>query len=537
MDNVDMTNLSTDMQLGGKLAAPIGSSEFTVKDLLERYDQDSLFGIGVDDDGMVMLYVENFVSYKTPDLSEKFSALTDDVMKYSIETQPLHLKEVVGFDVSLTPQAGEVIMQETEQDFDFNSLNSDHSVQKINRLLFKQTTIEVKVNTHNKDYPPGFLVVTVHLPGTKDSIVIDVSNKSISQPKTNLEVQLNSATQATYAVKFKITGDGSTQIATNDKIGVSIEFTKSDYIVYGHFYYNEGKNIKMEPYKVDLFSYLPEGTSLRFFAPSFKFNVTSNMGVPFIFDMDTIASTYYGASTPSYAKVDMRKDTVIARAGALGESASSTITLDNTSFSGSSTASDIFTTALTSIGASYAFRTPGSGDPLAEAEQFIASDSWLKMTASAQLPIWLDKGSVIAYADTLEFDDIDIEDYDYITNAVLLFTYTSYLPLGFDVTITLLDKNKSAISVANPNRYSYAIEAAPVDDDGNVNPGNPEAGEFSIEYDRSVIDDLKKTKYLKISVKASGATQNSKIKITDNGKLSVKVGLRTEGGLTVEGKF
>ena len=287
-----------------------------------------------------------------------------------------------------------------------------------------------------------------------------------------------------------------------------------------------------------MFSYLPEGTSLRFFAPSFKFNVSSNMGIPFIFDLDSIASTSYedGVDVPKSVRVSLTKDSVIARADDPEAEASSIITVDNTSFPDLN-ASDIFKTTLRSINASYTFRAPERGSLLASEEQFIDSRSRIRMTASAQLPIWLDKGSVITYADTLDFDSLDEEDYDYITNADLIFTYTSCLPIGFDVTITLLDKNKSVIAVANPDKYKYEIKAAPVDDDGRVNQNNPLKDEFRIGYDSSLIDDLKKAKHLKIDVKAVGATPNSKIKIADSDKLSIKVGLRTEGGLTVKPKL
>jgi hypothetical protein len=529
MEAVDLNNLSTDMQLGGKLAVPVGSTEFTIKDLLERYEQDTSIHVGIGDGDVVMLYVENIMTYQTPDLSDKFSALTQDVMAYSIETKPLNLADV-GFDFQVAPTQGAVIAQDTTMTFDFNNLNND-SEQEINSLLFRKTDIKVTVNTYGKTYPEGFLVITLQLPGTNDSIVIDASKGSFVEPKQNLKVLLNKEQTTEYSVKFKITGDGTTTIATNDRINIAIAFTNSDYIVYGYFYYNDGKK-QMQPYSVDLFSYLPEGCDLRFFAPSFKFDVSSNIGIPFIFDIDTIISHEYGESDPKYVSVSLSENNVIARADSLGDLECSSIAVDKTSFPDGN-ASSIFNTKLTSIGASFSFRAPEIGNSLAAKEQFISSDSRLTMTANAQLPIWLDAGSVVAYADTL--DGIDIEDYDYITDAKLLFAYTSYLPMGFAITITLLDEQMNPIAVAEPDKYAYEIKAAPVDGDGGVIQSNPTQGEFSIEYKNDVISDLKKAKHLVVNVKAKGATPGSKIKITNNDKLSIKVGLRTEGGLTVDG--
>ncbi|MDR3189436.1 MAG: hypothetical protein LBT94_09705, partial [Prevotellaceae bacterium] len=310
----------------------------------------------------------------------------------------------------------------------------------------------------------------------------------------------------------------------------SIAFTKSDYVVYGYFYYNDGKK-QMNPYKADLFSYLPEGTDLRFFAPSFKFDVTSNIGIPFVFDLDTITSYVHGAADPNPVKVNLQNDSVINRASNPTADATSTITINKTSFPDNN-ASSIFNTSLDSLSAAYTFKAPEKGSALIKGEQFIAPNSRIKMTASAQLPFWLDEGSVIAYADTL--DGIDVEDYEYITNASLIFTYTSQLPLGFDITIALLDSSKNEISVKNPNNYKHSIKAAPVDGDGKVKQGSSAPqGSFTISYDSSTIEDLKKAKFLVVNVKAQGAA-SSKIKITNNDKLSIKAGLTVEGGLTVK---
>ncbi|MDR0710949.1 MAG: hypothetical protein LBF67_01205, partial [Prevotellaceae bacterium] len=436
----------------------------------------------------------------------------------------------VGFAFQVAPESGAVIARDTTMQFDFNHLNDEESEQEITRILFTKTDVKITVETYDKTYPKGFLVITVQLPGTNDSIVIDASEQGTTvTPKQNLEVKLNTQATTTYNVKFRITGDGTTSIGTNDRINISIAFTESDYVVYGHFYYNDGKR-HMQPYSVDLFSYLPEGCELRFFAPSFKFDVYNNIGIPFIFDIDTIFSSEHGGDAQSGHRVELVTGNVIKRAESFGDLSHSAITIDNTSFPDGN-ASSIFNTALTSISASYIFRAPERGSSHVTTEdQFISSDSYMRMTASAQLPIWLDTGSVIAYADTL--DGIDIEDYDYITNAELLFTYTSQLPLSFDVTITLLDADLRPVDVTKSNKYFYQIKAASVGSEGEVS--KPEEGEFSIEYDNDVINELKKAKHLKVSVKAKGATPNSKIKITNNDKLSIKVKLRTEGGLTVK---
>jgi hypothetical protein len=526
MDNVDLNDLSTDVALGGKLAVPLGSTDFTIKELLDRYrPDDTLFRVGEADDGLVMLYVENVMNYEVGVLSERFDTLIDKVANYSVKTQPLDLKGVFGGE--LTPPSGSVVERTDTMEFDFNALNDDPSTQEIKKILFRSTEVEVRVNTYNKTYPEDFLLITMQIPGASDSIVIDASRTFSKETKTNLEIKMNKEKSTPYTIKFKITGDGTTSIATSDSINISITFKNSDYVVYGHFYYTEGKK-QMDPYKVDLLSYLPEGTKLRFYAPSFKFKASSSIGVPFIFDLDAITSYAHG-SPPTHVKANLLKDSVIFGATEVGKTASNTIIVDASSFPDGN-ASEIFTTEVDSISATYAFRAPERGSTLAEAEQFIVRDSKMSLTASVQLPLWLDTGSVIAYADTL--DGIDVEEYDYITNAKLIFACTSRLPLEFGVTVTLLDKDRKEIVVTQPDKYHYTISAAEVDGSGDVS--QPKESEFSISYEGSVIDDLKKAKYLKISVKAKGATRNSRIKITSSDKLSIKASLRVEGGLTVK---
>jgi hypothetical protein len=522
MDNVDLNNLSTDVRLGGKLALPVGSVEFSIKDLLDRYEADTLISVGVDDSGTLMLFVENVINYKTPDLSEKFDALVDDMMEYNVETKPLDLG---GFSFPLTPGIGRIIEKDTTMTFDFNSLNANDTLQKISRILFTKTTIAVKVDTYDATYPPGFLTITIQIPGTNDSIVIDASRRSHEEKKENLEIKLN---DSTYMVKFKVTGDGSTSISTDAKIKVSIDFKESEYVVYGHFYYNDGRK-QMQPYHVDLFRYLPEGTDLRFYAPSFKFNVTSNIGVPFIFDMDTITSYIHDKAEPTHVKLNwMNNSNVVKASPEPGVSIVSVVGFDKETFDGQ--ASKIFNTSLDSISATYTFRAPERGNQLAETEQFIASNSWLQMTASAQMPFWLDAGSTIVYTDTLT-DVGDISN-DYITNASLIFSYTSYLPMSFGVTITPLDENRQPVATSSPdNKYSYKIRAADVDEDGLVD--NPIEDKFTISYDAGIIDDLKKTRHLIVKVEAEGVTPYARIKITEADGLKIRVELRAEGGITV----
>jgi hypothetical protein len=529
MDNVDMDNLSTDMRLGGKLALPLGSSEFTVKDLLERYKPDSLIKVDVNDEGVVMLYAENFVDYKTPDLSQQFGELVSDMTSFSVETQPLNLKNV-GFD-AMTPRPGFTIQHEATVPFDFNSLNQNNTVQEITRILFQETSIKVSVNTYGKNYPKGFLVMTMQIPGTTDSIVIDPFYASIDHRKTNLMIYVNKAQTTDYKIKFKITGDGITPIALDDMINISISFDEdSKYVVYGYFYYNDG-NPQMQPYHVNLFSYLPEGTDLRLYAPSIKFNVTSNIGIPFIFDLGSITSYLHGEQQPRVVATHLVKDSVIHRARDLVVAANSTITIDTSTFPNNN-ASDIFNTKLDSISTAYTFRAPMRGSSLIDTvEQFIASDSWMKLTASIQMPFWLDAGSVFTYADTILKEDFDNE---YITSASLIFDYTSNLPVSFALTITLLDENKEQIQVSpsSSEKYSYNIEAASVDGRGVVTI--PSDGQFIIDYSGSMIDELKKAKHVVINLKATGATPGSKIKIMDTNSLKIRAELRTEGGLTVE---
>ncbi|MDR1022510.1 MAG: hypothetical protein LBL94_04455 [Prevotellaceae bacterium] len=523
MDNVDIDNLSTDMKLGGKLAFPVGASKFTIKDLLERYEADTLFRVGVDTAGTVMLYVENIVDYETPDLFEEFGTLVDSMMNFSVKTKPFELK---GFNFTAKPSAGSVMEKDTTMTFDFNNLNDDGEVQEITRILFKETTIKVKVNTFDANYKKDFMVITMQIPGTTDSIVIDASQASSSEKKINLEIRMDKEDKINYKVKFKVTGDGESEISTEAKIDISIAFEDSEYAVFGYFYYNDGKK-QMQPYHVNLFSYLPEGTDFRFFAPSFKFDVTSNIGIPFIFDLDTLTSYSHDESEPTHVKINMGGSNIINRAPTLGSSATSAIVIDKDKFPGGN-ASAIFKTSLDSISAAYAFKVPERDNSTDQEEQFIESGSWMRMTASAQMPFWLDGGSVIAYADTITGIDLSAAN-DYITSAALIFTYTSNLPLGFEVTITPLDENMRPIEVSSPDKYRYNIKAAPVDGDGAVS--SPLKGTFNIDYDKSVAGEMKKAKHLKINVKAKGVTPDAKIKIADTNGLEIKVELRAEGGV------
>jgi hypothetical protein len=528
MDNVDMDNLSTDMRLGGKLALPLGSSEFTMKDLLARYKPDSLIKVEVDEKGVVMLCAENIVDYKTPDLSEQFGKLVDSMMKFSVKTQPLVL-ENVGFPISIVFPQNTIIAQDTTMQFNFNSLNQDNTVQEITRILFKKTNIKVRVETSLNKNKKGFLIVTMQIPGTTDSIVIDACDTLTEHKKTNLMIMADKKQTTDYKIKFKITGNGETSISPNDRINISIAFEDSEFVVYGYFYYSDGKK-QMQPYHVDLFSFLPEGTDLKLYAPSIKFDIASNIGIPFIFNLDTITSYIHGEPEPTYVETHLVKDSVINRSTELGVPALSTITIDKSTFPDDN-ASAIFNTKLDSLSTGYIFKAPMFGSSLVGAtEQFIGSDSWMRLTANVQMPFWLDSGSVITYADTIESEDLTNE---YITSASLTFRYTSKLPLGFEFTVKLLDKDKKPVEVSAPEKYRYNIKAAPVDAYGDV-AANSRDGEFIIEYDANTVDELKKAKYVVINLKATGATPQSRIKIMNTNSLKISAELRTEGGLTVE---
>jgi hypothetical protein len=247
-------------------------------------------------------------------------------------------------------------------------------------------------------------------------------------------------------------------------------------------------------------------------------------------------TSYNHDGTTNPVRPNLTGKNVIHRATLNKPAVTSTIMIDREGFPDGSISS-IFQTNMDSISADYTFRALGRGesyegmpaDEVAE-EQFIGSDSRLRMTFSAQMPFWLDAGSVIAYADTIE-DVVEDIDNDYITSASLIFSYTSHLPIGIEITVALLDENRQEVEVEYKDRYRYFINAAPVDAEGAVS--NPLDGSFSIDYDESIINDLKKAKHLVIKAKATGEKSSSRIKITEKDKFKVKAELRAEGGLSV----
>jgi hypothetical protein len=559
---IDLSNLSTDMQVGGYFPVPLlKESKFTMYDLLDSYHPDVPdMRIDTTREGDIFLAYERTFSYEMPNLNEYFGAFDvgmhdlsisslfkDNSLPDLLDIQPQTLPSNFSYEKSITES------YDLNKGLDVNNLANK---QRITRILFQNTDIEITLNPSFNIRNSGVLKLQIQLQGDPNPLPeINVSNGPQSYTFHYDELTINA--NGNIGIKFIIKGDGETVVGTNDKIDCEIKFKKSNenfrYVVYGFFNYSLidlSTGVKLDNYITDIRHYIPEGSVLNLEDPKFEFSTESNIGATLQFKLDKIESFLDDNGRESIKTFAPSRDPFsVYRANTLGET---TITNDfepiNRDFFkkyGNANISDYITVHLDSLGFTYqlsSVQIPDLNNPTIP-EEFIASDSKLDIHGKLTVPLAFDYGSVLCYSDTVEVDFTE-DALDDVSLVELYFTCTNHLPLGLYVDFYLLDKNRNLIPggpyqrmvVEKPEVYAEGAQK------GRVK--NEKVSEFKVAFNKNTntsITKLKEAGYILLKYTSEDnpnkpAQDVKPTKLTTSDYVKVKIGMVIDGKITISDK-
>lgn len=526
-DTIDLTKVSDNILIPGTLAVPIGEATFTLGTILDSIKVDMTDPEIGNDNGLIYIRFKDTLIYENPaDVDLSSFGTIKDTLDAGTTTGFLTGGEVFPFVIPNGIKKSYTV----NETYNFNDINENPSEQRIDSLVFDQTTIAVTIKS-NLNLPAGFVDLNIQLPteftGLDTTEVIKLSPVGTQTDTTfthndfhvDVAAAMGSGYTTTFPIKVNFNGNGVTAIQANTYIIIDIKLNNAAFTAYGKF--NYGPNVKTftERFDVLMDDFIPDGSSIYPANPGIKFDIVSNIGVPLLFNINgfqtreadsTIVknATFNGATTKQYT---------INPATTVGGTATTTIAFDKELANGRT--NELFKINVHDAKADYGFGTKDT-----TALQFVRSDSWVKVNFEVKMPFWFDPDTKFISSDTIQDVGKDLEGIlkqsDYISEACLLLRVTNKLPIGTDLKVELLDANYNVI---NPTRaYNYYIGSAPVDSEGSVTAAT--LSDVKIIFDQANMEDLKTTQHLRLTTTVKGYNLTSKIKFNINDWINVKAG-------------
>jgi len=531
-NSIDLKNLSTNIAVGGTIATPIAESNITVANLVSSYKPKPTDNIVINEkDGAVNLFFADTLDYTNPAQTDfsKFGII------HSLLTAGGAGGFVQGFGAFpvVLPNNPTPVPFTVVESYKFNDINKTPAKQRVDSMRFKNTIISVAV-TSSINFPAGFASLSIQLPPE----FVDGNNSVIDLPLTGLHtsqdfpyptfvVKANGSGLTNFPITVKLRGNGVTPISATDTIAVNISLKNSDFVAYG-FFNNDSIVHRSEDLKLNLYKVLPKGCVVYPVEPQITFNmINTNVGIPLQLNIEelktyensatppkTATATFNGSPTTSYA---------LPRATAVDVPQTSSITLDQTPSNGN--LANLFKIKVDSASVKFNLQVM----PHAVSNDFVSTDSKMRVIVGINVPFWLDAGSMLTISDTTSNSIKGILNSKDITKAVLKLNSSNKLPVDVTVFFELLDANNLVIPTAGV--YKYTIKAATVDADGV--PVTPTVSNFNITYDSTTIADLKKATKFKITVQAKGMDINSKMKFRMQDYINIKIFGYAQGGISL----
>lgn len=516
-NEVDLSNIDTEMALPASLALPAGKARLELKDLLAQVDADSL--IATDETGGLEVALADSMVYEMTPIS-----LSEEIPDFDVTYRFAEYIGEYGLpgNMELPLPAGQVISEFVTYDFFDMQMNEDER-EMIREAYVDELRFSVRVHHTLDDLAEGNLQVKVEFDSDKvrytDGRTGMVADSIAPQQDgvgqfvfRNLDITpFEGEDDRTGGLPLKMTltintGDGLT-ISTSDELTTSFSLDALDWsVAYGTF-----SAVEVEPRtgSMDGFdiSFLD---GFRLYDPQLNVGVRTNAGVPVLLDIayvKTFKEDEAGNPVPgseAYAS--------------FGGSQSTTLEIANVAvtpgqWGGYNWFGFDRETAQTNLlfgtdplpnalELSYSARVTGRADG---EWSFITPDAAVQLTYEAVVPLWFDasaEGSEIVIRDTvagLELDSLMPEGI-VLEQALLALTLENGLPVGFELVLdTFLDADGQAVDVPMDNRYELPMPD--VDDEGRVpQDAAAEPVQWNIDVDQAAYDALRRVNSIVYSI-------------------------------------
>lgn len=533
-ETVDLENMSDNMRVGGTLATPIGESTVTIQDLLNHYSDNLGGGWSANtDNGVLNLIYKDSLMY---DLTDTFKLKTFGIIEKTLVTGD-YMAADFGGNTSIPIPTKTYSLGKTLNSYNFNSINDIPSEKVIDSIRFSSAILAIEA-TSTYNFPSGSMKIDITLPdefqnadGSPITTSLNLAGlNSVSQTTmSNFVVKILKNTSTSYPITVTMkAGSPNQNIPNNATINIKVSLKNPQFVAFGVFNYPHLLNTRQAGFNLDIYKSIPDGILMPV-NPQVQFDLSSNVGVPMQFNMNYIRTQTIDSIQKVNASFNgsISKAFVFNKATAYPQMHDTSYVFDNTTANGQT--DKLFEIRAEKIRTQFGIGTGSASN------EYVPSDSKMKVGIKATLPFWMKENTNLTYIDTLENIDKDIKDVvddDHITRAALVLKVANNLPIKFLLTLDLIDANGNIIN--STNAHQYTITSAPVDANGLVTATNNL--EIKVLYDTNTINELRQAKHLRYTIKAEGFDSSKKIKVSGNDWLKIKAGAYAIGGVSISSK-
>lgn len=522
-NDVDLLNISKDVQIDESLVLPLAEGSITIEDILNQLDLQNQIAIDAD---TINFVAEINKEYQFDDVN----LLKDAVEK--ITDLPLPVAAVLA-DTEM-PIVGTNEFQ-LDLGLDPSSTTNRFDSVRVSTATFGLTlsVTDIKVLSSNLGISPSDLKITIVFPkmkyfNSKDPISKDVTINEFGQMSSfevvNFVGDTDGMTGVPFQIKFK-SGNRDIKIGTSGKINIGFKINQLVYqVAYGRFELTTpaGTTVKTP---LDILSELPEG--IRLANPKVLIKVESNIGAFLRFNIESLKAFSKDASVvPVDAIFDNGlKSTyeIIGKPSAPGLFSTTNMkTIDRIN----GTTDKLIDTSLKldSLEFKFSFQTDDALNNASSSPRFIIPGMKMKANVKIQVPLHLKEGSNISMSDTLK--DVDLDVIENIEKAILVLKVTNSLPAKVSYSMKFLNATNAVIT-SSINDNTYVINSGNVDNNGLVT--SPTITPINIELTKEQATQLKDAKSMIYTFKVEGQDATKQIQFTKNNYIKVKLGAFVNG--------
>jgi hypothetical protein len=522
--DIDLTNVSKDVQINESLVVPVGAATLSVGDLVKMLNLQGQVAPDADTLNFIKEFDEDY-------LFADFNLLANASEKDLSLPFPT---AVVEANTSLSIPGGNQFQIEMGLDPNSTSNRADSAAISLMNVGVNVLAADI-ARADNTPVTPSDLKFTLvfpkmHYTGNYSQISKDFTPYQFGQfsplELTNFVVNTVGMTGLPFEVLFK-TGSNSLRFGANARIDLKFKINNMTYtVIYGKFNPQVlGSTSKTIP--LDVLNDIPLG--IRFANPKLSIRLHSNFGSYMIFnilsikafnkDQSIVKTAMFGGSQTAVEVVDVKPDIP-------GSFVDKTLrTLDKNYGS-----TDILLDPdlhLDTLQYKFSLLTDDALNSTSNTPGFIIPGMKITTKYLIEIPFYLKAGSYYSISDTIPNLTLPL---DVINEATLVLNITNSLPLKLTYQMKFMDASNTLINTAF-NDITYTIKSADV---------NPTTGlvkneintPLNITLSKTDAASLKNAKKMIFSLSFAGGTNNVPIQVTSNNFIKVKLGAFVKGKLS-----
>jgi len=543
--DIDLTTISKDVKIQESLVMPIGETNLTVEDILNKLNLQQFISP-----------TSNDIFYSTFDSAEFKFRLVD-----LVENSQISAKTYYPTPVTVTYPAFTNLPTVSSNEIINLGLNSNPTSLRIDSAKITSSTLTVEVNVNNMALNASDIKLSLIFPPYLDKTTNTIrmlsgsSNTLVVTPAPFGQVKnvpipnfmMNTPDNATgIPVQIKIeskTGSSPVTMNSSSSIEVKLKFTLLDFaIAYGLF--EPGSLATATVQQALNIKEFPSGL-FKFNNPKIIVTASSNIGTYMRFQIDYMkAFVKEDPAVPAiFALFDgnqNKSEVFDVKPSAPGLWVTKHFTYDNGINGGTGR---FFDNLPIPDMFEYKFavqndKTNNENHPLEPS--FITPDGAIKVKVENQIALDLKAGSYFEMKDTIEDVGTNIRstfNNVHLDKAFLMLTVLNGLPMKLIFSMTLKDSVGATIP-STLNDTEYEINAPEVDASGFVKATAPSGltpQKLEISLTQGQLDDLKKAKIIEYTIHADGKDVNGTekpIHFSKTNTFGVKLGIFVKGNMT-----